>query len=95
MATPKSGGPQRAGDRAVQGLSLRGTIPAAGSSGRDSDSISDRPADQVDPKPAIDSLGRCVRTDVPARLDQLLPGEAALVYQHIKDRLADILGYGD
>jgi len=62
---------------------------AAGGKG---DSFSDdasttRRSAGVDPSRALDSDTKRVRTDVAERLDGLLPGEADLVYQHLRGRL--------
>ena len=92
MRPSNSSGPEDG--HAGRGKATRGRPSRKSESLRKSDSISDGAAGPIDGKPAIDSLGRRVRTDVPAHLGQLLPDEAALVYQHIKDRLADILGQG-
>lgn len=50
--------------------------------------IATRQSAGVDPSRLVDSDAKRVRTDVPERLDALLPGEAALVYQHLRSRLA-------
>ena len=48
------------------------------------------PSAGVDPSRPLDSDVKCVRTDIPEQLDLLLPGEAALVYQYLRDRLATL-----
>ena len=68
--------------------------PGRGAAGTD-DSFSDevirtRSPSGVDGARLLDSDAKCIRTDVPERLDLLLPGEAALVYQHLRDRLATV-----
>lgn len=49
---------------------------------------------RLDPVGRDDSPAR-VRTDVPPDLPQLLPGEAALVYQHLRDKLSALFEKGD
>jgi len=72
------------------------TLPLPDSvAGRAGDSFSDKPDRRctpagVDPARPLDSDTKCIRTDLPERLDSLLPGEAALVYQHLRDRLASL-----
>lgn len=44
----------------------------------------------VDPSRPHDSDTKCVRTDIPEQLDLLLPGEAALIYYHLRSRLATL-----
>lgn len=63
--------------------------------GREGNSFSDeageaRPSAGVDRERPLDSDAKCVRTDVPERIDLLLPGESALVYQCLRDRLASL-----
>lgn len=41
----------------------------------------------------LDSDMKDIRTDVPERLDLLLPGEAALVYHYLRDRLATLFDH--
>jgi hypothetical protein len=48
------------------------------------------PTAGVDQPRAVDSDAKRVRTDVPERLDALLPGEAALVYQYLRSRLTTL-----
>jgi hypothetical protein len=57
------------------------------------DSFSDEtgrpvPSAGVDHSRPVDSDAKRVSTDIPERLDVLLPGEAALVYQYLRGRLA-------
>lgn len=59
----------------------------------DGDSFSDGagaagPSARVDPSPPLDSDAKRISTDIPERLDVLMPGEAALVYQYLRGRLA-------
>lgn len=66
----------------------------------DSDSFSDgagaaRPSARVDPSPPFDSDTMHVRTDIPERLNLIVPGEAALVYQCLRDRLATLFDDAD
>lgn len=63
--------------------------------GREGDSFSDevgagRPVAGVDPARRLDSDAKFVRTDVSERIDKLLPGEVALVYHCLRDRLATL-----
>ena len=44
----------------------------------------------VDGVPPVDSALDGIRSDIPMRLDGLLPGEAALVYQFLRNRLATL-----
>ncbi|MBS0477769.1 MAG: hypothetical protein JSR79_00510 [Proteobacteria bacterium] len=68
-------------------------LPSGDAAAPEGDSFSDEagqtvpPAGVDHPRP-VDSDVKRVRTDVPERLDALLPGEAALVYQHLRGRLA-------
>jgi len=72
------------------------TLPSPdGVAGRAGDSFSDNPGWRyppagIDPARPLDSDAKRIRTDLPDRLDMLLPGEAALVYQHLRDRLASL-----
>lgn len=59
------------------------------------DSFSDEtglsvPSTGVDRSRPVDSDAKGVSTDIPERLDVLLPGEAALVYQYLRGRLAGL-----
>ena len=49
-----------------------------------------RPSAGVDPARPLDSDAKIACTDVPERIDKLLPGEAALVYHCLRDRLATL-----
>ena len=50
----------------------------------------------LDPLRLCDSDGMRATTNVPEHLPQLLPGEGALVYQHLRSRLAAVFdGGGD
>ena len=67
--------------------------PKPGSdAGRGGDSFSDAASSSagVDHLRALDSDGKRDRTDVPERIELLLPGEAALVYQYLRDQLATV-----
>lgn len=44
----------------------------------------------VDPSRPLDSDAKRVRTDIPERVSTVLPGEAALIYQHLRGRLATL-----
>lgn len=52
----------------------------------------DRPSAGVDAARPLDSDAKFIRTDVPERIDKLLPGEAALVYHCLRDRLTTLFG---
>lgn len=59
------------------------------------DSFSDEPGRTapsagIDPSRPLDSDAKFVRTNIPERLDALLPGEAVLVYQYLRGRLATL-----
>jgi hypothetical protein len=47
-------------------------------------------AARVDRPCPLDSDAKRIRTDIPERLDQLLPGESALVYHRLRERLATL-----
>ena len=49
----------------------------------------------VDHSRPVESDGKCVRTDIYERLDALLPGEAALIYQYLRSRLATLFDDAD
>jgi hypothetical protein len=72
------------------------TLPSPdGVAGQAGDSFSDNPGRRcapagVDPVRSLDSDRKCIRTDLPERLDSLLLGESALVYQHLRDQLASL-----
>ena len=50
-------------------------------------SVEARALTGVDPVRPLDSGAKRICTDVPERIDLLLPGEAALVYQHLRSQL--------
>lgn len=83
-------------DRHEQQNAGRATLPSPDSvAGREGDSFSDEPGRRctpvrVDAARPLDSDAKCIHTDIPERLVSLLPGEAALVYQHLRDRLATV-----
>lgn len=65
------------------------------STARAGDSFSDErgrpvPSAGVDQSRPVDSDAERVSTNIPERLDVLLPGEAALVYQYLRGRLATL-----
>ena len=70
-------------------------LPIASVAGGTGDSFSDgsveaRALTGVDPVRPLDSGAKRVCTDVPERIDLLLRGEAALVYQHLRGRLGTL-----
>ena len=74
-------------------------VPTSSPSGKAvagaSDSFSDEagrkfPSAGVDHLRPVDSDAKRVSTDIPERLDMLLPGEVALVYQYLRGRLATL-----
>jgi hypothetical protein len=52
-----------------------------------------RPRVGVDGARPLDSDTKGIPTNVPERLDLLLPGEAALVYQYLRDRLETVFDH--